>query len=128
MVNRYFTSTEHNKQFYSIIFWKCNVTNFPINHNVCLSVRQSVQKLICQKILNVRILGKCHLLIILRKCRLLLILLKTPSPLLPSHPLSFQIWSPLDVDRPCFCVVVYEVQVNLCQIVFFMCFFPNSQQ
>ena len=47
-------------------FSKCN---FPINHTVCLSVCRSKKKF--PNYLNVRILGKC---------RLLLLLLKTPSP------------------------------------------------
>ena len=50
------------------LFKKCN---FPLNHNVCLSVCLSQKKI--QHFLNVRILDKC---------RLLLILLKTPSPTL----------------------------------------------
>ena len=44
-------------------FWKCN---FPMNHNVCLSVGQSVQKKLSE-FLYVQILGKCRLLLLLLK-------------------------------------------------------------
>ena len=44
--------------------------------SVCLSVGRSVQKKICPNYLNIRILGKC----------LLLLLLKNPSP--PERPLT----------------------------------------
>ena len=84
------------------IFWK---SNFPMSHNVCLSIPKKILNF-----LNVRILGNCS--------RLLLLLTKPlPSPPPTQMRNNFErqgggegcvvtslqhLEGPLDIDRPCF--------------------------